>query len=386
VDAIVQGPGHTLSAVPASGKDLRAAVELATRFDATLKIDGKSFARMLKRYVPPMPFSRDVLFRRMLAGEPSVLTGFPLPARGSMHDLPTAQAGIAIMDWLAKRKSREKHRVFVGPKRARRALILRDIAAKWQAQQTSIAVTDLHIRETEMEEIINPDSLSAFNILCRSSAGAREQEMFSFVISSRGCMTDSHSDAPDSTNFCFIGKKLWLAWDTYEGLKHGLQDVERISVPNKAKFDIETWLSLRSARWFVVSSNDTLFLPAHLTHKVITLEPYVGVGGFFIALPNCLRLLSHWIVHGPLWSKADATGQNDFLITEIADSIRDLILKLRESPEEHARWGYDYLEQSAQHFIRTCPAGQLRRLWSDPHFRRVADAIKAPWPVQPARA
>jgi hypothetical protein len=228
-----------------------------------------------------------------------------------------------------------------------------------------------------MEEIIDPDALSAFNILRRSSIGAQGQEMFSFVISSRGFVTDSHSDAPDSTNFCFTGKKLWLAWDTYEGLRHGLQDVERIKVETKAKFEIETWMSLRSARWFLVRSDDTLFLPANLTHKVITLEPYIGVGGFFMALPNCLRLLSHWITRGPLWSKADATGQNDFLITEIAESIRELILMLSDSDEDREQWGYDYLEQSANFFMKTCPQGQFKRLWLDPRFRCVAETISA---------
>ena len=123
-----------------------------------------------------------------------------------------------------------------------------------------------------MEEVIAPEVLSAFNLLTRSSPGARRQEMFSFVISSRGHLTDSHSDAPDSSNFCFTGRKLWLAWDTYEGAGYGLQDVERTPVKGRARFDMRSWLSLRSARWFLVNPGETLFLPASMTHKVITLE------------------------------------------------------------------------------------------------------------------
>jgi hypothetical protein len=237
-----------------------------------------------------------------------------------------------------------------------------------------------------MEDVIAPEVLSGFNLLPHSSVGASKQEMFSFVISSRGHVTDSHSDAPDSSNFCFVGKKLWLAWDTYEGMRHGLQDVERVPVYRKARFDMEEWLSLRSARWFLVNPGETLFLPAHLTHKVVTLEAYIGLGGFFVALPNSLRLLSHWIARGPLWSKRDSTGDRDNLLGEIAQSVRDSVLYLRgASLKERQQWGYDYLERSAEYFIKTCPIARFRTLWADPRFRCVADTIHVPWPFPRVR-
>ena len=136
------------------------------------------------------------------------------------------------------------------------------------------------------------------------------------------------------------------------------------------------------ARWFLVNAGQTLFLPANLTHKVITLEPYVGVGGFYIALPNCLRLLAHWINRVPLWSKRDTTGRNDELIGEIAKSVRETILALRDAtPEKRQMLGYDYLEESARSFLGTCSSARLRFLWSDPRFRCVAEVIPAPWPL-----
>ena len=129
-------------------------------------------------------------------------------------------------------------------------------------------------------------------------------------------------------------------------MKHGLEDVERMALAAKPRFELEDWLALRSARWFLVNAGQTLFLPANLTHKVITLEPYVGVGGFYIALPNCLRLLAHWINRVPLWSKRDTTGRNDELIGEIAKSVRETILALRDAtPEKRQMLGYDYLEE-----------------------------------------
>lgn len=369
-----------------SSGELWAALESAQRFDSTVAIGAGHFPQMHERYVPAIPYSRAALFGQMLAANPVILTGFPSPVRGSLRNLPPVEAGRAIMRWLARRQSREMHRIYTGPTGVRRELTLREIAQKWQANRTRFGVTDLHIRETMMEDVIAPDVLSRFNLLPRSTFGAQEQEMFSFVISTRGHVTDSHSDDPDSSNFCFTGRKLWLAWDTYEGAKQGLQDVERVPLSRKARFDLEAWLSLRSARWFIVKAGDTLFLPAHLTHKVVTLEPYIGVGGFFIALPNCLRLLAHWIARGPLWSKRDLTGESDELIAEIARSVREAILRLRRaSLKERRRWGYDYLEQSAEAFIRTCPASRLRLLWSDERFRSVADVIRAPWPLPAGR-
>ena len=162
---------------------------------------------------------------------------------------------------------------------------------------------------------------------------------------------------------------------------HGCRMWSALPSPGARDSTCGRWLSLRSARWLLVNPGETLFLPANLTHKVITLESYIGVGGFFIALPNCLRLLSHWIFHAPLWSKRDLTGDFDDLVGEIAHSVRDLLMRLRRaSLRERRRWGYDYLEQSAAAFIETCPIGQLRSLWSDPRFRRVAEVMPAPWP------
>ena len=107
--------------------------------------------------------------------------------------------------------------------------------------------------------------------------------MFSFVISSRGHLTDSRYDAPDSSNFCFAGRKLWLAWDTYGGgpdtdcrMWSGHPSTGAPASTCRAGFPC-------AARGgFLVNPGETLFLPANMTHKVITLESYIGVGGFFL--------------------------------------------------------------------------------------------------------
>ena len=369
-----------------SPQNLWNALQDAARFDATVGIDRKHLAKMLRRHISPMPYSEENLFGNMLVGEPYILTGFPSPLKGPLKGVVKEEAGSAIMQWLAGNGNQDLHRLYVGPTGARRDLTFQQIVTKWQADRTRFGVTDLHIKNTNVEDIVDTDTLSAFNVLAHSSSAAFEQEMFSFVISSRGQVTDSHSDAPDSSNYCFTGQKLWLAWDTYEGTKRGLQDVDRMPLSGKARFDMETWLSLKSARWLLVNAGETLFLPAHLTHKVITLKRYVGVGGFFIALPNCLRVMAHWVSRVPLWSKRDLHGERDELLGDIAQSVRDKILSLRDaSKHERQRWGYDYLDRSAEHFIRTRSPARLRKLLSDPRFRCVADSIEAPWPPRSDR-
>ena len=58
-----------------------AALETASRFDATVRIERRLFDRMLRHYVAPVPYSRATLFRRMYAAEPSVVKGFAKPLR-----------------------------------------------------------------------------------------------------------------------------------------------------------------------------------------------------------------------------------------------------------------------------------------------------------------
>ena len=354
---------------------------LAAQFDPTVAIDTRHVRHLLRRYVPPVPYSRHALFSGMLAGEPVLVTGFPAPVREPLRDLAPTEVAKTLVAWLAQRRSHQAYRVFVGRTGVKRRVTLEEIARKWCDNRTPFGVADIHIRGTGMEDVIDPAVLSGFNLLPQSTVGVREREMFSFIISTRGRVTDSHSDDPDGNNCCFTGRKLWLAWDTYEGAGRGLQDVEHVPIVDKARFDMETWLSLRSARWWIVNAGETLFMPGHLTHKVITLEPYIGVGSFYVALPNCLRLLARWIIRGPLWSKRDVFGERDELIAEIAQSTRSAILRLGQAPlAEQEQWGHDYLERSAEAFIRTCRADHLRLLWSDHRFRCVADAIQVPWP------
>jgi len=360
---------------------LESLLEEAMNFDPTLEGFCQRLPEMMSCFVPPVRYTRGKLFQQQVIGEPIVVTGFPVPVQPPVLDLPLEDRGQAIIQRLSKSRDSRKYRVYTGVTGVKRYLTLAEIASKWSKNKSAFGVTDLHIRGTSMERLIDVEVLSRFNVLPNSTSIARYQEMFSFVISSHGYVTDSHSDAPDSSNYCFVGKKLWLAWDTDQGRRVGLQDVERTRVQGRARFNLAAWLSLPSARWFVVEQGETLFLPAHYTHKVITLESYVGVGSFYVSLPNCLRLLEHWIIRSPLWSKGDKHDENASVLGDIAETVARTIVRLQEdSRASQSRWGYNFLEQSAKHFISTRNGADLQYLLEDSRFCKVADAIPAPWP------
>ena len=65
-----------------SREELWNVVVAAEHYDDTVHIDKSSFPAMLERYIAPMRFSRETLFRHMLAGEACLLTGFPQAGAG----------------------------------------------------------------------------------------------------------------------------------------------------------------------------------------------------------------------------------------------------------------------------------------------------------------
>jgi hypothetical protein len=352
---------------------LRAALDDAAGFDETLRVSDAMFDAMLTRFVPSIDYSRDLLFRRLIEGEPAVMKGIPAPTRGLLAGLPADEIAPQLLAWMLRRRSRTRYRVYGGKGSARRYLTLREAAESWSRGQAVFGVADLHIRDTVMEEIIDPDALAPFNLLTIASPDVQLQEMNSLVISSRGYVTDSHSDDPDSTNYCFTGRKLWVAWETQEGLSNGLEDVEHLDIKGRARFDLQTWVKLDSARWFLVGPGETLYFPAHLTHKVVTIEPYLGVGGFFFCLPGAFRVLSHWLRNGPLWSKHDRAGRNAHLVDEIAD----VALKTMHQPpvllDKGQDWGRDCLGPAAERFLRSCTDADLGLLRATRGFSQLLD-------------
>ena len=350
-------------------------LEGALGHDDTLEVPPGLRDRMLACYVPPVLHDRQTFFRTVLGDEPAVLRGFPRPVRRVLEGMGPDEICQTVADWFSTYDSETLHRTFVGKARDPQEMTAPEIARRWWAGGETFGITDLYIRDTAIErDLIDTGELTAFNMLPHLSPEAQDQEQLSVVFSAEGHVTDSHSDALDSTNYCLAGEKLWLAWDTYEGMEIGLEDVERYPVPGKACFDMERWLSLPSARWLLVGEGDFLLMPAHLTHKVVTLKRYFGTGGFFVTPNNALRLLAYWVEHVPLWSKKDYCGMNDGLTWEIAGFAARLARKAerRKAGAKLGCYGPEFIGESVHAFLAACPRERLNRLLSDGRFAGAA--------------
>lgn len=313
----------------------------AQKIDPTLKATPRELDALRRRRLQAVPFSREALFAAMARGEPILFNDFPVPVRGERR----SGARNAVLNALRRGLPQDqKIRVRCGPSATMKHVTRDDLLQRWQTRRGRVSVTDLHIRGTRVVRSIDCSNLSDFNLLARAPGDAGSEEMLTIVMSSAGTFTDSHSDDPDGSNHCFTGKKLWLVWDTFAGLSRRLDDCERVDVTGHAAFSISRFLSVPGARWFTVETGQTLFLPGHLTHKVVTLEDYIGVGSFFVMLPSYLRTLHRWTVHMPLWALSLPNDKRLKLVDEITSRATAKVRALkRASASERRRWGLTYL-------------------------------------------
>ncbi len=333
------------------------------QIDPSLKTGPQMLGKLARRQVKSQPYSQQALFAAMASGQAALFDAYPSPIAG-----PRAANPVKHIETVLKRMGRHKRfNVRCGPSGSDKYLNGHELVQRWHSSRAIVNVTDLHIRETAIERLADPASLSWFNVLPDCGEDAAAQEMMSLVVSSRGCFSDSHSDAPDSSNYCFTGEKVWLYWDTFEGQKLGLEDCSVDTVYSDCSFDLKRFLQLRSARWLTVSAGQALFLPGEYTHKVITTERYIGVGSFFVSLPNSLRSLSRWNLHGPLWSQGQATVQQDRALLDITRQVNQKVKRLRSrSAKFKQRLGYNHLPTALEHWQRSTGKRQKQRIMSSP--------------------
>jgi hypothetical protein len=322
----------------------------AADFDAGLKLRARHLPALREKQIQAEPYSRNRLFSALYEPEPVVFSDFHVPAplepgrsaRDTVADLITNGFG-----------PKQTARVQTGPSKTRTYLRIPELMQRWYRGRAIVSVTDLHIRDTSLETSLGVGVLSDFNLLLGDSDAMERQEMMTLVISARGNVTDSHSDDPDGSNHCFTGRKLWLGWETFEGKAAGLEDNSRDECEGDAAFDLDAFLSLPSARWWVVGEGQTLFLPGSLTHRVITLEHYLGVGSFFVALPSAIQTMARWSTHGALWTLKGLRG-NEGLVNEITRAVTAKVRALLDAPlhvSDH--WGLPYLGDAAARWLRT---------------------------------
>jgi hypothetical protein len=335
--------------------------------DPTLRVRRRDLGRLDAKRLRTAPYSRRLLFTRMARGETSVLRGCPVPvATANGPDLRAAVAAAIRTGFPASARAR----VQLGPARSRGTLPVPEVMRRWEDGRSLLGVTDLHFRGTRFDRRVDTTELTDFNLLCGRSDPVAALEMMTLVVSSAGNVTDSHTDDSDGSNHCFTGRKLWLAWDRVDGQRLGLEDVTHDDVFGIAAFDMAAFLRVKGARWFIVSPGTTLFLPGALAHKVVTIDRYLGLGSFHVALPSYFATLARWLLDDPRDVKPA-------MADEVTEAVIRKVRALRRGPPATGdRWGLPHMPQGlAAWKRRETPAGR-RRLLAHPLFAAVVDEVE----------
>jgi hypothetical protein len=322
--------------------DLMTLWDEAASIDRTLKGRERDLTLLKRKRVEPTRYSRPLMFSQMSRGRVCLFENLRVPVKGGDGGDLRAALAEGIRSGFPKSRTARIQR---GRSRRRCRMRIPEVMRRWEGGRAILGVTDLHFRETNFDDVIDTTALSDFNVLCNdpeSGGDFKEMiEMMTLVISSRGNLTDTHADDCDGTNHCFLGRKLWLAWDRIEGRAVGFQDVDRDPVCDQAAFDLETFLTLPSSRWFTVEPGQTLFLPGSLAHKVLTLEHYLGVGSFHVALPSYLRSLERWVVYDTL----DIVPKE--LLAKVNRAVVRRIGEVKRAPKAlRDRWGLSQMKEA----------------------------------------
>jgi hypothetical protein len=344
--------------------------DVAAHVDQTLVEWCHCKATLARKYAGPQAFSRQALFTSLIRDQPIVISDLRIAIEGS----ETNRQSPLLEGIKSKIAPTERIKVRAGQAETPAYLSPRDLVARWQRGRAKLCVTDFHFRETPLEHLVDLKPLSEFNLLAHADGSIADEEMMTLVMSSQGAFTDSHSDDLDVSNHCVAGRKLWLVWDTQEGRKAGLEDVERDIVYGRAAFDLSTFCKLDSARWLTVGPEETLFLPGRFTHRVVTLERYLGFGSFFVSLSNLLQTATRWTNLPPLWTLQKG---NDHLVDAILafalERLRDL---LTASSATKDVWGLQYLPVGVRRWLGMTSIADQYRVQGRPSVQELVRLAK----------
>jgi hypothetical protein len=328
---------------------------------------------LAQKYIGPIAFSKQALFTSLICDQPIIVSDLCIAIDG--HE--TDRRGPLLEGIRSSIPPTERIKVRAGQAETTAYLSPQDLVARWERGRARFCVTDFHFRETPLEQSIDLKPLSEFNLLAAADSSIADEEVMTLVMSSRDAFTDSHSDDLDVSNHCVTGLKLWLVWETQQGRHAGLQDVERDIVYERAAFDLSTFCKLDSARWLTVGPGETLFLPGRFTHRVITLDRYLGFGSFFFSLPNLLQTASRWTNLPPLWTLQKG---NDHLVGKIlAAAFNQLRSLLTANSVTKDAWGLQYVPIGVDRWLNMTSMDDRHRVQEYPGVReivRLAEQIR----------
>jgi hypothetical protein len=341
----------------------------AAAIDPSLLHWEASTANLDRRELRPQRYSRSSLFGAVARQEPVLFSDYPLKStlRTFFHD---DNPSLRLKTLFG---SRCKTLTKSGPSQSVKSRRVHDVVDIWQRNRAVVSANDIFYRHLKLDSAFDCEAIGDFSVLRHAPARIRELEVATLLMGTTGCLTDSHSDDPDGCNHCIVGRKFWLVWDRLEGMERGLQDCEYEAVYADANcsFDIRVFSSLSSSRWFTVSQGQTLFLPGNLTHKVLTIERYIGISNFYVGLPNALTSLTRWRIRGAKMVTEELWCDIVMLV------MKQLHKTVGASRQYKHAWGFSHIGESLDHWDRSWTAKQKRQLLSDHHFKTLHDTMRS---------
>ena len=338
----------------------------AAKIDKSLSCSGAVLKGLAKHKLPSQEYSRRRLFSAIARQEPILFHDFPL--RSTLN--PFFKDGVDSACRLrALFKAPTKTLTRAGPAKRARYLRIHKVIDIWERNRAILSANDVFFRISKLDQVFDCAAISDFNILPTAPPRINHLEVATLLMGTAGCMTDSHSDDPDGCNHCVEGKKLWLVWDRREGQARGLEDCEYDDVHTQARFSVKAFLQVQSAKWFLVSEGQTVFLPGNLTHKVITLERYLGISSFYVGLPNALSSLTRWKINGTIMVTDEYRNEIMKLLTKRLDQVVASNGQIKE------RWGFYHLKEALSFWEQRYPRSQREEMRSNSRFRELADKI-----------
>lgn len=339
----------------------------AAAMDETLYLPANRLKKLAGREITTESWSRTKLFRAIANQRVVLFHDFPLRSSMAAYFSSISESAARIKSLFSRRSITLTK---CGPGQKRRWQNIHRVVDVWERNRATLSANDIFYRDLKLDKTFDCEAIGDFSVLRYAREDIRDLEVATMLLGTSGCMSDSHSDDPDGCNHCIFGKKLWLIWDRQEGARHGLQDCEYDDVYTQSDFDMHSFLKLRSGWWFTVSAGRTVFLPGNYTHKVITLDRYLGISNFYVGLPNALSSLTRWKLDGATMVTAD-------LWEEIATLVLKQLKRCSNGDQtSRRRWGFYHLRESLEYWQQHRSRKQQVQLLRRPVFRHIVERIK----------
>ncbi len=347
--------------------------QFASTFDSSVLYSPKFSKSLDSRRLTARNFDRSHLFSNLANSVPSLYFDYPKPYT---ELIGTNNPRQQIVNFLIELDEKFEYKIERELGRSPVRMTISELIQRWLRDEEILRVTNIHTRKTRIPEILDPDALCPFNLLNNRNSDVESLEMMTLMASTTRGITESHSDDADVNTHCIAGKKLWLFWDTLEGVTSGLQDNERQVVCGKPEFDMLTFLCLKSSGWCMIEEGNTLFLPGNYTHKVLTLEKYLGVGGFFVTYPSLLQAFSRWIARcdyyqrkEPLYRERKGADIADVIEVSLLMSTEKHGAEATKNEAQRQEWGINFLPHAIANWTANTKSKDRNRLMGYPIFR-----------------